>query len=79
MNIFIIQVELLDTARKKNTIICLGTGTGKTFVAVMLIKELSHQIRKSPSEGGKRTVFLAPTGINLCFLIVSIEIFICNG
>ncbi|GBM53432.1 Endoribonuclease Dcr-1 [Araneus ventricosus] len=55
------QVELLDTARKKNTIICLGTGTGKTFVAVMLIKEFSHQIRKSLTDNGKRTVMLVPT------------------
>ena len=59
----------MDIARKRNTIICLGTGTGKTFVAVMLIKELSCQIRKPPSEGGKRTVFLAPTGINLSFQV----------
>ncbi|PRD33611.1 UNVERIFIED_CONTAM: dcr-1 [Trichonephila clavipes] len=55
------QVELLDTARKKNTIVCLGTGTGKTFVAVMLIKEFSHQVRETPTNGGKRTVLLVPT------------------
>ncbi|GFU19604.1 endoribonuclease Dicer [Nephila pilipes] len=55
------QVELLDTARKKNTIVCLGTGTGKTFVAVMLIKEFSHQVREKPTNGGKRTVLLVPT------------------
>ncbi|XP_042895189.1 endoribonuclease Dicer isoform X2 [Parasteatoda tepidariorum] len=55
------QVELLDSARKKNTIICLGTGTGKTFIAVMLIKEFSHLVRDSLSNGGKRTIFLAPT------------------
>ncbi|KAG8191987.1 hypothetical protein JTE90_002257 [Oedothorax gibbosus] len=55
------QVELLHTARKKNSIICLGTGTGKTFVAVMLMKEFSHQVRETLENGGKRSVLLAPT------------------
>ncbi|XP_073247902.1 endoribonuclease Dicer-like isoform X3 [Porites lutea] len=39
------QVELLERSLERNTIVCLGTGTGKTFISVMLIKELSHQIR----------------------------------
>ncbi|CAM1325416.1 DICER1 (predicted), partial [Pycnogonum litorale] len=52
------QVELLDKARKQNVIVCLGTGTGKTFIAVMLIKELSHDIRESFVKNGKRTFFL---------------------
>ncbi|XP_023219964.1 endoribonuclease Dicer-like [Centruroides sculpturatus] len=51
------QLEILDAARKKNVIACLGTGAGKTFIAIMLIKELAHQIRN----GEKNTVFLAPT------------------
>ncbi|XP_054708066.1 endoribonuclease Dicer-like [Uloborus diversus] len=55
------QVELLDCARRRNTVVCLGTGTGKTFVAVMLIKELSHQTRLPTAQGGKRTAFLVPT------------------
>uniref|UniRef100_A0A672QYG8 ribonuclease III n=1 Tax=Sinocyclocheilus grahami TaxID=75366 RepID=A0A672QYG8_SINGR len=49
------QVELLEAALEHNTIVCLNTGSGKTFIAVLLIKELSHQIR---GEDGKRTVFL---------------------
>uniref|UniRef100_A0A8C2H565 ribonuclease III n=1 Tax=Cyprinus carpio TaxID=7962 RepID=A0A8C2H565_CYPCA len=49
------QVELLEAALEHNTIVCLNTGSGKTFIAVLLIKELSHQIR---GENGKRTVFL---------------------
>ncbi|XP_033114296.1 endoribonuclease Dicer-like isoform X2 [Anneissia japonica] len=55
------QVELLEAALKQNTIVCLQTGTGKTFIAVMLIKELAHQIRKAFDEGGKRTLFLVNT------------------
>uniref|UniRef100_A0A671MDI4 ribonuclease III n=1 Tax=Sinocyclocheilus anshuiensis TaxID=1608454 RepID=A0A671MDI4_9TELE len=49
------QVELLEAALEHNTIVCLNTGSGKTFIAALLIKELSHQIR---GEDGKRTVFL---------------------
>ncbi|XP_027015698.2 endoribonuclease Dicer [Tachysurus fulvidraco] len=52
------QVELLEAALEHNTIVCLNTGSGKTFIAVLLIKELSHQIRQ---EDGRRTVFLVNT------------------
>jgi len=53
------QVELLEAALEHNTIVCLNTGSGKTFIAVLLIKELSHQIR---GEDEKRTVFLVNAG-----------------
>ena len=56
------QVELLERALERNTIVCLGTGTGKTFISVMLIKELSHQIREIYHNGGKRSFFLVNTG-----------------
>ena len=58
------QVELLHEALKRNIIVCLGTGTGKTFISVMLIKELAHQIRRSFENGGRRTFFLVNTGKN---------------
>ncbi|XP_043930553.1 endoribonuclease Dicer [Protopterus annectens] len=51
------QVELLEAALDHNTIVCLNTGSGKTFIAVLLIKELSCQIR-DVNQHGKRTVFL---------------------
>lgn len=54
------QVELLEAALEHNTIVCLNTGSGKTFIAVLLIKELSHQIRRD--DDGRRTVFLVNTG-----------------
>ena len=57
------QVELLERALERNTIVCLGTGTGKTFISVMLIKELSHQIREIYKNGGKRSFFLVNTGL----------------
>ena len=34
------QLELLEKAKKRNTIIFLETGMGKTFIGVMLIKEI---------------------------------------
>lgn len=57
------QLELLDAALNEDTIVNLGTGAGKTFIAVMLIKELSSDILCPFSEeGAKRTVFLVTTG-----------------
>ncbi|XP_008294508.1 endoribonuclease Dicer [Stegastes partitus] len=55
------QVELLEAALEHNTIVCLNTGSGKTFIAVLLTKELSHQIRGRYQENAKRTVFLVNT------------------
>ncbi|KAM9707756.1 endoribonuclease Dicer isoform 2-T2 [Menidia menidia] len=52
------QVELLEAALEHNTIVCLNTGSGKTFIAVLLTKELSHQIRGPPQGRAQRTVFL---------------------
>ena len=58
------QLELLDAAIDENTIVNLGTGAGKTFIAVMLIKELCSPILLPfDDEDGKRTVFLVTTGI----------------
>lgn len=56
------QVELLERAKERNTIVCLGTGTGKTFISVMLIKEMAHQVRETFQKRGKRTFFLVNTG-----------------
>ncbi|XP_073434169.1 endoribonuclease Dicer [Dendrobates tinctorius] len=52
------QVELLEAALDHNTIVCLNSGSGKTFIAVLLTKELSYQIRGNFHNGAKRTVFL---------------------
>ncbi|XP_076751647.1 endoribonuclease Dcr-2 [Xylocopa sonorina] len=54
------QIELFEIALKENAIIYLPTGAGKTFIAVMLIKSLSADIRKC-NNGGKHTVFIVNT------------------
>lgn len=70
------QVELLERAKERNTIVCLGTGTGKTFISVMLIKELAHEVRGTYKKGGKRTFFLVNTGKRLLFMF---EQNLCSG
>ncbi|XP_068616111.1 endoribonuclease Dicer-like, partial [Brachionichthys hirsutus] len=57
------QVELLEAALEHNTIVCLNTGSGKTFIAVLLTKELSHQIRGRYQENARRTIFLGNTAV----------------
>ncbi|KAL5008233.1 hypothetical protein ScPMuIL_013814 [Solemya velum] len=52
------QVELLDAALQHNTIVCLSSASGKTFIAVMFIRELAHQVRTAFENGGRRSIFL---------------------
>ena len=47
------QNELLEKAKKGNTIVYLGTGSGKTYIATMLIKDLRPALMS-----GRRAVFL---------------------
>jgi superfamily II DNA or RNA helicase len=58
------QLEMLEAAKKENIIVCLGTGTGKTFISIKLIAYLAQvdDIRQPFSEGAKRTIFLVNTG-----------------
>lgn len=52
------QLEALEKAKKENTIVFLETGSGKTLIAVMLLRSYAFAIRK-PSR--HITVFLVPT------------------
>ncbi|XP_065848969.1 dicer-like protein 4 isoform X2 [Euphorbia lathyris] len=52
------QLELCKKALEENIIVYLGTGCGKTHIAVLLMYELGHLIR-SPQKS--ICVFLAPT------------------
>ncbi|KAL2653060.1 hypothetical protein R1flu_021188 [Riccia fluitans] len=56
------QLEVLAEAQKRNTIVYLETGCGKTLIAVLLMKSLAHKLRIPGKK--KVAVFLAPT-VNL--------------
>ncbi|CAF1617514.1 unnamed protein product, partial [Rotaria magnacalcarata] len=64
------QTELMEQAKHENLVICLSTGSGKTYIAVMLIKEMAHAIRASIRDGGKRTVFLVKTALYKVNLLI---------
>nr|XP_026496410.1 endoribonuclease Dicer [Vanessa tameamea] len=55
------QTQLEEIAVRKNTIIFLPTGSGKTFIAIRLIKRLRDTLKKPWGEGGKRCFFLVNT------------------
>nr|CAD7589801.1 unnamed protein product [Timema genevievae] len=55
------QVELLDAAKERNIIVCLGTSSAKIFIATKLIQELANSVRRPWSEGGKRTLYVVDT------------------
>ncbi|XP_061375757.1 dicer-like protein 4 isoform X1 [Gastrolobium bilobum] len=52
------QLELCKKAMEENIIVYLGTGCGKTRIAVLLMHEMGHLIRKPQKSV---CVFLAPT------------------
>nr|XP_024928613.2 dicer-like protein 4 [Ziziphus jujuba var. spinosa] len=52
------QLDLCKKAMEENIIVYLGTGCGKTHIAVLLIYELGHLIRRPQKSV---CVFLAPT------------------
>lgn len=49
------QVELLDTAKKRNTVVCSSTSNAKAFIAVKLLQEFAQETRK---ENGRRALFV---------------------
>ena len=42
----------------------MGSSTGRTFIAMMLIKEMAEDLRKPLLEGGKRSIYLLDNGKN---------------
>jgi len=52
-------VKVYEVAMRRNTIAVLETGSGKTIIAVMLIKDIAQSMKSSGEK--KLMVFLAPT------------------
>ncbi|XP_066254152.1 endoribonuclease Dcr-2 [Euwallacea similis] len=46
------QVALTEIALKNNSVIYLPTGAGKTFIAILVLKQLQHSLKKY-TDGGK--------------------------
>ncbi|KHJ46631.1 helicase protein [Trichuris suis] len=55
------QISLAEKAVEQNLLIPLRTGSGKTLIAVLLIKMLSRQLRIPLQKGGKRSIFVVNT------------------
>ncbi|KAL8144233.1 hypothetical protein V2J09_017265 [Rumex salicifolius] len=52
------QIEALEQAIKQNTVVFLETGSGKTLIAIMLLRSYAHSLRiPSPY----KAIFLVPT------------------
>ncbi|XP_074323641.1 endoribonuclease Dicer homolog 2-like isoform X2 [Apium graveolens] len=52
------QLDALDMAKNKNTIVFLETGSGKTLIAIMLLQSYAYCLRKPSSS---LAVFLVPS------------------
>ncbi|VVC42507.1 Hypothetical protein CINCED_3A023563 [Cinara cedri] len=52
------QLELLEEVKKENTILFLPTGSGKTYIATMLIKEMGECLNKPIGKGRKWTFYI---------------------
>lgn len=55
----------MQSALQGNTIACLGSGSSKVFLGLMVIKEMSHQIRRPLQDGGKRSIYLADSDVDV--------------
>ncbi|XP_022180231.1 endoribonuclease dcr-1 isoform X3 [Myzus persicae] len=52
------QLELLEDCKESNTILYLPTGSGKTYIATMLVKSMGDSLTKPKGQGKKWTFFI---------------------
>nr|XP_023020794.1 endoribonuclease Dicer-like [Leptinotarsa decemlineata] len=55
------QIELMEIGLKKNTIMFLPTGSGKTFISLLVLKNMSRSLLRSYANGGKVSIILVNT------------------
>ncbi|KAF1730136.1 Dicer-like protein 1 [Beauveria bassiana] len=61
------QNELFERAKSKNTIVVLDTGSGKTLIAIMLLRHVLEQELEDRANGGTRkTAFFVVDKVALC-------------
>lgn len=56
------QVELLAAAGEKNIIVCLGHNSSKEFIALKLILEKSHELRRGRHDAKRKTTLYITSG-----------------
>lgn len=68
------QLDALEIAMKQNTIVFLETGSGKTLIAIMLLRSYAHLLRKPSSF---ISVFLVPTVVLVSQVCAYFGILMC--
>ncbi|CAH0562212.1 unnamed protein product [Brassicogethes aeneus] len=59
------QVELLDSAKKKNTVVCSSTSSSKAFIVVKLLQEYSWQMRLDAAKGKRALLILDMQNVDI--------------